>query len=70
MVSIIRASSKHGSRPPAHPYGTTARTASSLCPDLFDAPLVADVTAWLARRTEVERKDPYLGSAIASGVAP
>ena len=48
----------------------TAETASGLCPDLFDHQLLADVRAWLAGRADVERKDPYLCSAIAMGVKP
>lgn len=48
----------------------SAETAASLCPDLFDPQLLADIGVWLSARSEVERKDPYVCTAIASGSRP
>lgn len=45
-----------------------ARLASSLSPDLFSPELLEEVTSWLGDRAGIERRDPYLCSAIADGV--
>jgi ubiquinone/menaquinone biosynthesis C-methylase UbiE len=48
----------------------SADLAYAFFPDLFDGQLRDDVTEWLRDRAAVERKDPYLCSAIADAVKP
>ena len=45
----------------------SAELAASFFPDLFDRDLFDRLTPWLDDRAELERKDPYLASAIANG---
>ena len=49
--------------------GTTA-LAHSLFPDLFDLRLARRMDRWLQDQPGIERRDPYIASAIASGVKP
>jgi SAM-dependent methyltransferase len=48
----------------------SAELAAGLFPDLFDAELLRDVKQWVGDRAQLERKDPYLCSAIANGTKP
>lgn len=48
----------------------SAELAGSFFPELFDRTLLEDLGEWLGDRAAVERKDPYLCSAIANGTKP
>ena len=48
----------------------SAETAASLCPDLFDLGLLEQVKTWLDDRAGLERKDPYLCTAVANATRP
>ena len=45
----------------------SAEAAAAFCPDLFGADLLEEVKRWLEDREGLERKDPYLTTAIANG---
>ena len=45
----------------------SAELAFNFFPDLFDRDLLDRLTPWLDDRAELERKDPYLCSAVANG---
>ncbi len=47
-----------------------AKLAFDLFPDLFDRTLLDDLKEWLGDRAQLEKKDPYLCSAIANGTRP
>lgn len=49
---------------------STTALAHTLFPDLFDRTLARRLGRWLADETGIERRDPYLTTAIASGVRP
>lgn len=48
----------------------SAELAFGLFPDLFDRTLMNDLKKWLGDRALLEKKDPYLCSAIANGTRP
>ncbi|RPJ84968.1 MAG: class I SAM-dependent methyltransferase [Acidobacteria bacterium] len=48
----------------------SAALASTFFPELFDVALRDDLDAWLDDRALLQRKDPYLCSAIANGTRP
>lgn len=48
----------------------TSALAHTLFPRLFDRKLVRRMDRWLQDETGIERRDPYIASAIASGVKP
>jgi ubiquinone/menaquinone biosynthesis C-methylase UbiE len=48
----------------------TAALAHTLFPGLFDRRLVRRMDRWLQDEAGIERRDPYIASAIASGVKP
>jgi len=47
-----------------------ADLAFAFFPDLFDGGLHEDIKGWLADRTSLEEKDPYLCSAVANATKP
>ncbi len=49
---------------------TSAELAFAFFPDLFDQQLLEDIKRWLADRTRLEEKDPYLCSAVANATRP
>jgi ubiquinone/menaquinone biosynthesis C-methylase UbiE len=48
----------------------TTALAHTLFPDLFDRKLVRRMDRWLEDEAGIERRDPYIASAIASGMRP
>jgi len=48
----------------------SAEAAASLCADLFDRTLLEDVQMWVDDQARLEREDPFLCTAIASGIKP
>jgi hypothetical protein len=48
----------------------SADLAFAFFPDLFDQQLLEDIKRWLADRTRLEEKDPYLCSAVANATRP
>ena len=48
----------------------SADLAFAFFPDLFDRKLLEDLKEWLGDRIVLEKKDPYLCSAIANGTRP
>ncbi len=49
---------------------TSAELAVAFFPDLFEPKLLEDLKDWLADTTRLQRKDPYICSAMANGTRP